>query len=252
MGFTCNTFFVRTSSSGFSIKEKIEFIPQIFQLKEEEEDKKEKEDKFQPKFIKVTRADLVGKYQGHTAVKTLKVLQQALGGILFVDEAYQLITSHDGNNDNFGAECLTTINEFMSENASKIMIIFGGYDDAMNETIFRVQPGLKRRFPWQFNIPSYSSTELAQITMSQFCQEKWTLDGVSTDWLSSFIAAHKSDFVSFGGATEKLVFLTIIEHSIACILDPSVVSGTINKSMIVSALTKNRKSPSGFTHSMFA
>ena len=80
-------------------------------------------DKTNIKFKKVTRADLVGKWQGHTADQTKKILEETLGGVLFIDEAYQLITSHDQNSDNFGAECLTTLNE-LCRNIHKIWLLF--------------------------------------------------------------------------------------------------------------------------------
>jgi DNA polymerase III delta prime subunit len=98
-----------------------------------------------PKFIKLRRDDLIGRYIGHTAIKTREALMNGLGKVIFIDEAYELynVTS-DSTCDSFGMECLSAILNFMNEFSDKTIIIFAGYEDLLKKTIFRVQPGLER------------------------------------------------------------------------------------------------------------
>lgn len=189
------------------------------------------------KFKKATRSDLVGKWQGHTADQTRKILEEAVGGVLFIDEAYQLITSHDDNGDNFGAECLTTINEFMSENPNNIIIILAGYEDTMEETIFRVQPGLKRRFMWKFNIDPYTSEELSQIISKQANDDGWKLaDNVTIPWLTNLIASNIKHFSNYGGDTERLVFFSALDHACQRVINPDLPTGILDREMIQGGL----------------
>jgi len=178
------------------------------------------EDKKPIKFRKVTRSDLVGQWQGHTAEMTL-------GGVLFIDEAYQLINTHDDSGDNFGIECLNTINEFISENAGNIIIIFAGYEDTMEETIFRVQPGLKRRFMWRFNIEPYSVIELSQIITKQALDDGWKFDEkVTSEWLQRLVSDNIHLFPS------RLIFYSAIEYSCQRISNPNLKNGILTKNMI--------------------
>lgn len=197
------------------------------------------------KFRKVTRADLVGKWQGHTADQTKKILDESLGGVLFIDEAYQLITSHDQNNDNFGAECLTTLNEFMSEHPQDLIVIFAGYSDTMENTIFRVQPGLKRRFVWRFNIDPYTPSELAKITIKQSLDDGWKLDeDVTESWIQSLIINNSNYFQNYGGDTQRLIFYTAISHAIERVKNVNTKVGTITRKMFEDGLESMKKNES--------
>lgn len=152
-------------------------------------------------FRVVSRVDFVAEYQGQTAVKTQKLLEESLGGVLFIDEAYSLI---HGERDSFGMEALTTLNQFMSEHSDEIIIIFAGYTDLMNETIFRFQPGLKRRCSWFFDVASYSAEGLASIFKSQLKKYGWSLNPELK--ISQFFEDHLSSFPNYGGDTLKLAF----------------------------------------------
>lgn len=196
-----------------------------------------KQEKKPIKFKKVTRADLVGKWQGHTAKATKSILESALGGVLFIDEAYQLITSRSGNNDNFGEECLTTLNEFISEHADDIIVIFAGYEKNMKETIFRTQPGLMRRFIWHFNIESYTSDQLAQIFIKQANDDNWKFEEKFTSsWLSNLISLNSDYFSHYAGDTSRLLFYTIIDYSQQKIKNIDLPIFVLNNSMIKNGL----------------
>jgi hypothetical protein len=156
----------------------------------------------------VSRADLVAEYVGQSAIKTLNLLNRNLGRVVFIDEAYSLI---NGDRDSFGIEVLTTINKFMSEHPNDIIIIFAGYKEMMQETIFKYQPGLRRRCSWVFEIKGYSPQGLADIFRKQVTATGWSIDP-SLD-LVSFFQRHHSSFPSFGGDTAKLAFYCKLAYS---------------------------------------
>jgi len=110
------------------------------------------------KVIEVSRNDLVGQYVGHTADKTQKVFESALGGILFIDEAYSLFK---GGND-FGAEAVETLLKLMEDNREKIVVIIAGYNNEIS-SLLASNPGLVSRFPKVLHFDDYSKGELVQI-----------------------------------------------------------------------------------------
>lgn len=116
------------------------------------------------KITYLTREELCGRYQGHTAKDTAAILETGKGGVFIFDEAYSIINDADGG-DSFGNEALNVINRLMLDGES----VFGfmGYRKEIEERVFKVQPGLKSRFRWIFDIPGYTNTELAQIFMSK-------------------------------------------------------------------------------------
>lgn len=111
------------------------------------------------KFIEVSRSDLIAGYVGQTATKTRDILQSALGGVLFIDEAYTLNSSSDND---FGKESIDEILKFMEDHRGDIVIIFAGYTDEMNEFL-KLNPGLKSRIPTVFNFEDYSTEEIIEI-----------------------------------------------------------------------------------------
>ena len=108
--------------------------------------------------VEVTRTDLVGEYVGHTAPKTQKVFESALGGILFIDEAYSLYKS----GKDFGNEAIETLLKLMEDNREKIVLIIAGYPHEIDELLFS-NPGLKSRFSKILNFRDYSKEELLEI-----------------------------------------------------------------------------------------
>ena len=113
----------------------------------------------QNKYIKATRSDLVAGYTGQTAIKTREVLMSALGGVLFIDEAYNL---YSGPSDSFGIESINEILEFMEEHRQDIVIIFAGYTKEMNEFL-KANSGLASRIPNKVTFEDYTTAELIQI-----------------------------------------------------------------------------------------
>ena len=156
----------------------------------------------------VSREDFIGGYLGQTAIKTEKLLKDSIGKVLFIDEAYSLVNDEK---DSYGYECLTTLNRFMSEHSSEIVIIFAGYKDLMEKTIFKAQPGLKRRCTWHFEIKGYSEKGLCKIFETQLKNNGWLLSlDINTE---QFFKENLKDFPFFGGDTLRLVFYCKICYS---------------------------------------
>lgn len=170
----------------------------------------QKEEIYEMPFIIATRDMLVGSYVGHTAPKTKAVLESALGGILFIDEAYSLFNGSNGSKDSFGEECLNVINEFMSLRSSEIIIIFAGYKDLLLNTIFKVQQGLHRRCMWFFEIEDYSVSALGLIFKKQLEQNNWVLDDNIN--INKFFNKYKN-VITNAGDTEKLVYQSKIAYA---------------------------------------
>ena len=112
-------------------------------------------------FITATRSDLVAKYLGQTADKTQKVIDSALGGVLFIDEAYSL--GNQEQRDSFSKECIDTINENLTEKKTDFICIIAGYKDEIESCFFSYNSGLERRFPVRFTIEEYKPEELYLI-----------------------------------------------------------------------------------------
>ena len=113
--------------------------------------------------VEVTRADLVGRYTGHTAPLTNSVIESALGGVLFIDEAYSL---YRGEQDSFGLEAIDTLVKGMEDHRDELVVILAGYTKEM-ETFLTANSGLASRFPNRIEFPDYTAEELLQITYVQ-------------------------------------------------------------------------------------
>jgi SpoVK/Ycf46/Vps4 family AAA+-type ATPase len=110
-------------------------------------------------FVEVGRSDLVGMGLGQSAIKTKKVLEQACGGVLFIDEAYTL---YQDNNNEFGQEAVDTLLDYMEKHRADIMVIFAGYTDRMQDFL-GMNPGLVSRVPNRVDFEDYSVDEIAEI-----------------------------------------------------------------------------------------
>lgn len=158
-------------------------------------------------FTCANRSDLIAGYLGQTAKKTLKFLESCKGGVIFIDEAYSL--GHDPDDrDSFSKECLNTLNQFLSENTDTICIL-AGYEDALENNIFSMNPGLRRRFPWKFNMKKYTPEELQQIFLYRVKKDKWTIeDNIN---IAQFFS-NKKNFKNNGGDCEIFLNRCKIEH----------------------------------------
>lgn len=121
--------------------------------------------------VEVERADLVGEYIGHTAQKTREQLKKALGGILFVDEAYALAR---GGEKDFGKEAVDTLVKAMEDQRDQLVLILAGYRVEM-EHFLRMNPGLRSRFPIQIDFPDYTTAELLEIARHMAAERQYRL-----------------------------------------------------------------------------
>ncbi|GAA3127538.1 AAA family ATPase [Streptosporangium carneum] len=116
-----------------------------------------------PYVVEAQRADLVGEFLGATAIKTNELVDRALGGVLFIDEAYGLINSGDGQPDRFGAEAVQTLLKRAEDDRDRLIIILAGYEKEMGGFLSS-NPGLSSRFSSRVRFPSYAPQELLEIT----------------------------------------------------------------------------------------
>jgi SpoVK/Ycf46/Vps4 family AAA+-type ATPase len=115
-----------------------------------------------PAVVEAQRADLVGEYLGATAIKTNELVDRAIGGVLFIDEAYSLINDSEGQGDRFGHEAVQALLKRAEDDRTELIIILAGYEKQM-ETFLGSNPGLNSRFGLRVKFPSYSPAELMAL-----------------------------------------------------------------------------------------
>jgi SpoVK/Ycf46/Vps4 family AAA+-type ATPase len=160
-------------------------------------------------FKKVTRNDLVAGYLGQTAIKTKKVITESLGGVLFIDEAYSLASRDD--NDTFSKECIDILCESLSDHKDELMVIIAGYEEELNETIFRVNKGLETRFIWRFKMEPYNSSELMKIFKKKVYEQEWSIEN-ENEIKERWFEEKKDKFKGYGRDMELLLVYTKISH----------------------------------------
>jgi probable Rubsico expression protein CbbX len=134
--------------------------------------------------IAVTRDDLVGQYIGHTAPKTREVLKRAMGGVLFIDEAYYLYRPE--NERDYGQEAIEILLQVMENQREDLVVIFAGYKDRM-DTFFRSNPGMSSRVAHHIDFPDYTPAELHSIAGLMLEQMQYRLDSEADTTLLEYI-----------------------------------------------------------------
>lgn len=130
------------------------------------------------KIIEVTSKDLIGSHLGETAPKTQAVIDSAIGGVLFIDEAYTIMASKGGSTSNYPAECMATICKAMELYKDNLIIMFAGYTKEMNEFI-NANQGLMSRIGYELEFPDFSKDELIEIFKEEVIGNEFSLeDGV--------------------------------------------------------------------------
>ena len=135
--------------------------------------------------VEVSRADLVGRYVGHTAPLTNKVISSAIGGVLFIDEAYSL---YRGRDDSFGLEAIDTLVKGIEDNRDNLIVILAGYSKEM-EQFLTANSGLKSRFPNVIHFPDYTGEELLLIAKSIARSKGYTIDEGADNGLLTYFNA---------------------------------------------------------------
>ena len=134
--------------------------------------------------VSVTRDDLVGQYIGHTAPKTKEVLKKAMGGVLFIDEAYYLYRPE--NERDYGQEAIEILLQVMENQRDDLVVILAGYRDRM-DTFFQSNPGLSSRIAHHIEFPDYSAEELEQIATTMLAQMQYRLSPSGVEALREYI-----------------------------------------------------------------
>ena len=132
-------------------------------------------------FVECGRSDLVGEYIGHTAPKVDKAVRSALGGILFIDEAYSLYQGITGTNADFGKEAIDELVKEIENHREDLIVIMAGYTQEMKNMIEKANPGLKSRFPVWLEFEDYSTSELVQIFNSMLKEKGYRMAGKPED-----------------------------------------------------------------------
>ena len=134
--------------------------------------------------IAVTRDDLVGQYIGHTAPKTKEVLKRAMGGVLFIDEAYYLYRPE--NERDYGQEAIEILLQVMENNRDDLVVILAGYKDRM-ETFFRSNPGMSSRIAHHIDFPDYDQGELIEIAERMLTAQDYRFDAGAKQAFAEYI-----------------------------------------------------------------
>ena len=161
-------------------------------------------------FKKVTRSDLVAGYLGQTALKTRDVIKEALGGVLFIDEAYAL--GNIEKRDSFSKECIDTLCESLSDYKSNLMVIIAGYEKDLKECFFNYNQGLDSRFTWRFKIDDYEGKDMYDIFIKKVKDNGWFIhenSNIKVEWFQK----NKDYFPFFGRDIETLLAKVKIAHS---------------------------------------
>ena len=139
--------------------------------------------------ISVTRDDLVGQYIGHTAPKTKEVLKRAMGGVLFIDEAYYLYRPE--NERDYGQEAIEILLQVMENQRDDLVVILAGYKDRM-DAFFRSNPGMASRIAHHIDFPDYSEGELYEIAELMLAKLDYRLDAEAGTALHDYIAKRRA------------------------------------------------------------
>ena len=155
--------------------------------------------------VEVDRSGLVAGYMGQTAIKVAEVIERAKGGVLFIDEAYSLVS--EGQNGDFGQEAIDTLVKGMEDNRDDLIVIVAGYPKEMEDFI-KANPGLKSRFQKTIHFPDYSADDLYEVFLS-FCKDNdYTLSNDASVYLKQQLEKYVANTTKyFGNARDMRNFL---------------------------------------------
>lgn len=162
--------------------------------------------------VEVTRADLVGQYVGHTAPLTQKAIQAALGGVLFIDEAYSL---YRGREDSFGLEAIDALVKGMEDHRESLVVILAGYSREMEEFL-TANSGLRSRFPHIIEFPDYSPEELWRITESIVAAKGYRMDPACQEPLTAYFARMQQEGGARSNGNGRMARNKVEQAVIAC------------------------------------
>lgn len=139
--------------------------------------------------VSVTRDDLVGQYIGHTAPKTKDILKKAMGGVLFIDEAYYLYRPE--NERDYGQEAIEILLQVMENQRDDLVVIMAGYSDRMDK-FFASNPGFRSRIAHHIDFPDYENEELLRISEIMLAEQSYTFSADARQTFADYIKARRA------------------------------------------------------------
>ncbi|MER6138731.1 right-handed parallel beta-helix repeat-containing protein [Streptomyces sparsogenes] len=161
--------------------------------------------------VEVSRADLVAQIIGGTAIKTTEAFNEALGGVLFIDEAYTLLSDSKGSGADFGQEAIDTLLKLMEDHRDDVVVIAAGYTDEMT-TFLSSNPGLASRFTRTIEFANYSVDELVTITESMCAAHRYELDPSTLGALARLYERMPRDSTFGNGRAARRVFEEMVDR----------------------------------------
>jgi SpoVK/Ycf46/Vps4 family AAA+-type ATPase len=181
------------------------------------------------------RTDLIGTHLGETGKKTQNIIDKALGGVLFIDEAYSL--GNEDGKDIYSKECIDILTQNLSDNKSKFICIIAGYTEQLERNFFSVNPGLVRRFPFRFKIEKYNSLELKNIFIRKIYKLNWKID-IDVNNINNLFENNYKHFKYFGGDIDTFIQDIKYSHARRIACSNTNQFKIINYDDITKALTK--------------
>ncbi|WP_344128753.1 right-handed parallel beta-helix repeat-containing protein [Luedemannella flava] len=167
--------------------------------------------------VEVARADLVGEYLGSTAIKTTAAFERAVGGVLFIDEAYTLARTF-GTNSDFGQEAIDALVKLMEDRREEVVVIAAGYRDEMSDFL-AANPGLSSRFTKTIEFADYSPAELLAITESLAAEHAYDLSPDTQPLLLEHFTAAARDHTFGNGRHARKLFNAMVEQQAVRLAD---------------------------------
>ena len=159
--------------------------------------------------VEVARADLVAQYVGATALKTTEVFKRAVGGVLFIDEAYMLTSQSGGSGPDFGREAVDTLMKLMEDHRDQIVVIVAGYSKHMDDFVAS-NPGIASRFTRKIEFPNYSVSELVTIATNMCAKHYYELTEDALDALTEYFERVPKDETFGNGRVARKIFESMV------------------------------------------
>ncbi|MEU4788348.1 right-handed parallel beta-helix repeat-containing protein [Micromonospora tulbaghiae] len=161
--------------------------------------------------VEAARADLVGQYIGSTAIKTTELVTKALGGVLFIDEAYTLSSGSGGSGPDFGQEAIDALMKMMEDHRDELVVIVAGYSELM-EQFLASNPGMASRFTRTVEFPNYSVEELVTITSNLVSKHYYELTDDAVEALTAYFTRVPKNATFGNGRVARKLFEALINN----------------------------------------